>query len=88
MVYLLIGSFFCILQAAKAGGSSYSIILFSLIITYGVYMMSSLIALDPWHMIFVRHCMALFSSRWLTVLEQSFGPYMLLSPTYVNILNV
>jgi len=35
-----------------------------------VYALSSLLALDPWHMI------------------TSFIPYIFLSPTYINILNV
>lgn len=38
--------------------------------TYGLYLFSSLLYLDPWHMV------------------TSFFQYMLLLPTYVNILNV
>ena len=37
---------------------------------YLVYLFSSVLSFDPWHML------------------TSFIPYMLLSPTYVNILNV
>lgn len=43
---------------------------FSVIVTYGIYVLSSLFALDPWHIF------------------TSFIPYLLLSPTYINILNI
>jgi len=56
--------------AASQGGGYYSTMLFSVIITYGVYAVSSVLAMDPWHLI------------------TSFLPYLLLSPTYVNILNI
>lgn len=88
MVYMLFCSIKCVIMALSL--SSGHIILFSLIITYGgksasvrnhnlpvltpslciVYAFSSVLALDPWHMI------------------TSFGPYLLLTPTYVNILNM
>jgi len=88
MFYMIIASIACALEAAGQGGAANSIMLFSLLITYGckcscfswiwpfahqlieVYALSSLLALDPWHMI------------------TSFIPYIFLSPTYVNILNV
>ena len=68
MLYMLFCSVKCVVMALSLSGGS--TILFSLIITYGVYVFSSILALDPWHMI------------------TSFGPYMLLTPTYVNILNM
>lgn len=45
-------------------------VLISAISTYGLYIFSSLLYYDPWHMI------------------TSFVQYLLLLPTYVNILNV
>ncbi|EAU91728.1 chitin synthase [Coprinopsis cinerea okayama7 len=70
MVYLLFTSILVGIQAAKQGGTANNIMLFSVIITYGLYAFSSILAFDPWHMF------------------TSFIPYMLLSPTYINILNV
>ncbi|GLB37699.1 putative chitin synthase [Lyophyllum shimeji] len=70
MVYLIFASVKCSVQAAQQGGSANSIMLFSIVITYGMYLCASILAFDPWHMI------------------TSFVPYMLLSPTYINILNI
>ncbi|KAG5647067.1 hypothetical protein DXG03_001437 [Asterophora parasitica] len=70
MVYLLAASVKCAIQAAQQGGSANSIMLFSIVITYGFYLFASILAFDPFHMI------------------TSFAPYILLSPTYINILNI
>ncbi|KAI0268865.1 chitin synthase-domain-containing protein [Gloeopeniophorella convolvens] len=70
MVYLIFAAVECAIQAAKQGGTAYQIMWFSIFVTYGVYTVSSFLALDPWHMF------------------TSFIPYLLLSPTYVNILNI
>ncbi|KAJ7072377.1 glycosyltransferase family 2 protein [Mycena amicta] len=70
MTYLIAASIMCALVASSQGGSSNSTMLFSVVITYGVYAASSILAFDPWHML------------------TSFIPYMLLSPTYINILNI
>ncbi|KAG9316580.1 glycosyltransferase family 2 protein [Chiua virens] len=49
MVYLLIASVLCgIASATQAGGS---VVLFSVAVTYGVYVLSSLLAFDPWHIL-------------------------------------
>ncbi|ODO12122.1 hypothetical protein I350_00908 [Cryptococcus amylolentus CBS 6273] len=45
-------------------------IVISLLATYGLYIISSLLALEPWHML------------------TSFLQYLLLAPSYVNVLNV
>ncbi|WWD18233.1 hypothetical protein CI109_102683 [Kwoniella shandongensis] len=45
-------------------------IVVSLVATYGLYIVSSLFALDPWHML------------------TSFLQYLLLAPSYINVLNV
>ncbi|KAI0958961.1 Chitin synthase, class 3 [Taiwanofungus camphoratus] len=70
MVYVIFCAVVCSIQAANQGGGAYSIMLFSVIVTYGVYIASSFFAFDPWHIF------------------TSFLPYMLLSPTYINILNI
>ncbi|KAF8629158.1 hypothetical protein AX17_005743 [Amanita inopinata Kibby_2008] len=70
MMYMIFASIMCAIQAIKQGGAANSTILFSVVITYGLYALSSVLAFDPWHMI------------------TSFISYMLLSPTYINILNI
>ncbi|KAK7057241.1 chitin synthase-domain-containing protein [Favolaschia claudopus] len=70
MAYTLAASILCALAAATQGGGANSTMLFSVVITYGVYAFSSILAFDPWHMV------------------TSFVPYLLLSPTYINILNI
>ncbi|KAJ7262233.1 glycosyltransferase family 2 protein [Mycena haematopus] len=70
MAYMLFASILCALAAASQGGGANSTMLFSVVITYGVYAISSILAFDPWHML------------------TSFIPYLLLSPTYINILNI
>lgn len=51
MLYLLGSAIGCILQASKRGGNTYRIMLFSMVITYGSWVASSLLALDPWHLL-------------------------------------
>ncbi|KAG6813294.1 hypothetical protein H0H92_012449 [Tricholoma furcatifolium] len=70
MIYLYFASIKCAIQAAEQGGSANNVMLFSIIITYGLYLFSSVLAFDPWHML------------------TSFIPYMFLSPTYINVLNI
>lgn len=70
MLYLLGAAVACILEASKQGGNTYRVMLFSIIITYGSWAASSLLAFDPWHMI-------------TSILQ-----YLLLSPFYVNLLNM
>ncbi|KAF8210175.1 chitin synthase-domain-containing protein [Mycena galopus ATCC 62051] len=70
MAYMIFASVLCALAAASQGGGANSTMLFSVVITYGVYASSSILAFDPWHML------------------TSFIPYLLLSPTYINILNI
>nr|KIR48602.1 chitin synthase [Cryptococcus bacillisporus CA1280] len=52
------------------GNKIFRNIVISLLATYGLYILSSLIALEPWHMI------------------TSFLQYLLLAPSYINVLNV
>ncbi|EIW63419.1 uncharacterized protein TRAVEDRAFT_69433 [Trametes versicolor FP-101664 SS1] len=70
MAYVIFCAIECAIQASYQGGPAYRIMLFSIIMTYGVYAVSSVLSFDPWHML------------------TSFIPYMLLSPTYVNILQI
>ncbi|KZV63383.1 glycosyltransferase family 2 protein [Peniophora sp. CONT] len=70
MVYLLFAAVMCAIQAAHEGGAANRVMAFSLIVTYGAYAFSSLLAFDPWHM------------------GTSFLQYLLLSPMYINILNI
>ncbi|KAJ7045457.1 glycosyltransferase family 2 protein [Mycena alexandri] len=70
MAYMISASIVCALAAARQGGGANSAMLFSVVITYGVYASSSILAFDPWHIL------------------TSFVPYLLLSPTYINILNI
>ncbi|KAG6850872.1 hypothetical protein H0H93_007490 [Arthromyces matolae] len=70
MVYVIFASVKCAIKAAQQGGSANNVMLFSVTITYGLYLVGSILAFDPWHMI------------------TSFLPYMFLSPTYINILNI
>ncbi|WWC88212.1 uncharacterized protein L201_003117 [Kwoniella dendrophila CBS 6074] len=52
------------------GNKIFRNIVVSLVATYGLYIITSLLALDPWHMI------------------TSFLQYLLLAPSYINVLNV
>ncbi|KAF9263413.1 glycosyltransferase family 2 protein [Marasmius fiardii PR-910] len=70
MLYMAFASVMCAIAAADQGGAANSAMLYSVIITYGMYITSSILALDPWHMI------------------TSFVSYILLSPTYINVLNI
>ncbi|KAF8894117.1 chitin synthase-domain-containing protein [Infundibulicybe gibba] len=70
MLYMMVASVMCAMQAARQGGEANSVMLFSVLVTYGLYAFSSILAFDPWHMI------------------TSFLPYLFLSPTYINILQI
>lgn len=70
-LYMMIAAIFCLVHAAgHVHDAIYAQMIVSLLATYGVYMISSCIALDPWHLI------------------TSFAQYLLLSPTFINILQV
>lgn len=68
--YMMIAAVFCLVKAIKNAqhNAIYSQMIFSVLATYGVYLMSSLIALDPLHLV------------------TSFLQYLLLAPSYINIL--
>jgi chitin synthase len=71
-VYMLIAAVLCLAKAVQNAkhNAIYSQMVFSVLATYGVYFLSSIIALDPLHLI------------------TSFLQYLLLAPSYINILNV
>ncbi|KAJ2922212.1 hypothetical protein H1R20_g14889, partial [Candolleomyces eurysporus] len=50
MIYMVVAAIACAIQAAKQGGTANTTMVFSVLITYGLYAFSSLLALDPWHM--------------------------------------
>ncbi|KAI6134500.1 glycosyltransferase family 2 protein [Pisolithus croceorrhizus] len=49
MIYIMVASVFCGIAAASQVGGS--LVLLSVAITYGVYVTSSLLAFDPWHIL-------------------------------------
>ncbi|KIJ18824.1 chitin synthase [Paxillus involutus ATCC 200175] len=49
MVYLIIASVLCGIAAASQSGGG--VVLLSVVVTYGVYVLSSLLAFDPWHLV-------------------------------------
>ncbi|KAH8107991.1 chitin synthase-domain-containing protein [Cristinia sonorae] len=51
MAYMLFCAVMCAVAASKQGGFVYRVMLFSIIATYGVYLFSSILSFDPWHMI-------------------------------------
>ena len=69
--YMMIAAVFCLVKAVQNAehNAIYSQMVFSVLATYGVYFMSSIIAMDPLHLL------------------TSFLQYLLLSPSYINILN-
>ena len=69
-MYMIACAVVCSLHAVVEGGVVYRNMTFSVIVTYGVYVAASILAMDPWHML------------------TSFVPYLLLSATYINIINV
>ncbi|KAF9070089.1 chitin synthase-domain-containing protein [Rhodocollybia butyracea] len=66
MMYMSFAAIKCAVKAAQQGGSANSVMLYSVIITYGC----DILAFDPWQY------------------AHQFPAYMLLSPTYINILNI
>jgi len=70
-VYMMACAILCSLRAAEfIDTPMYRNMVFSVIITYGVYFASSSLALDPYHLV------------------TCFVQYILLTPMYVNVLNM
>jgi chitin synthase len=69
--YMLAAAVLCTIKAAQHPEEPiFRQMIVSVSATYGVYVVSSILALDPWH------------------LFTSFLQYILLSPTYVNVLSM
>lgn len=69
--YMLVAAILCTIKAAEHPDEPiYFQMIISVLATYGVYVVSSLMAWDPWHII------------------TSFLQYILLSPTYINVLSM
>jgi chitin synthase len=66
MIYLVTGAIFCIYQGAQVGGASFRVMVFGTLITYGVYIVSSILALDPWHILIVSGTSRTYSDMVLT----------------------
>ena len=92
MLYMIIASIACAVQAAHQGGSANSTMLLSIAVTYGCTLMNDLIY--PHHMLtslilfFIVYALSsiLAFDPWHMV--TSFVPYIFLSPAYINILNM
>lgn len=71
-VYMMVAAVLCISKVVKRVEHDviYAQMVVSLLATYGVYLISSLLACDPLHLV------------------TSFLQYLLLAPTYINILNI
>ncbi|POY76549.1 putative Chitin synthase [Rhodotorula taiwanensis] len=69
--YMLGAAVFCVYKAVELSADSLIMaqIVISLVSTYGCYLLSSFIALDPWHM-------------FTSILQ-----YLLLAPSYINLLS-
>ena len=87
MGYLLFCAVMCAIAAAHQGGGAYSVMLFSIIATYG-----GTSAILHFRKYTKASCTVYFFSSVLSFdpwhMFTSFIPYMLLSPTYINVLNV
>lgn len=70
-LYMMIAAIFCLVHAAgHVHDAIYAQMIVSLLATYGVYLLSAFIALDPLHLV------------------TSFIQYLLLAPSFINILQV
>ncbi|TKY90705.1 hypothetical protein EX895_000703 [Sporisorium graminicola] len=71
-VYMMVAAVLCLSKVVKRveHDAIYAQMVVSLLATYGVYLISSLLACDPLHLV------------------TSFLQYLLLAPTYINILNI
>lgn len=87
MVYLLFASIKCGVQAAKEGGAANSTMVFSVLITYGCKW--SVLLCD----VSSSSVLAVYAFSSFLALDPwhmftSFVPYLLLSPMYINVLNM
>lgn len=69
--YMIIAVVFCLIKSfqTQQTGGVYAQLVISMASTYGVYLASSLLALDPWHMITCMLQYMLCSPIWINVLN-------------------
>lgn len=69
--YMMIATVFCLVKSFHTAqtGAVYAQLIISMVSTYGVYMISSLLALDPWHMFTCMLQYLLCSPIWINVLN-------------------
>jgi chitin synthase len=87
MTYMIVASIFCALAAAKQGGGSNSIMLFSVVITYGCELRFFILD-EPSQLASTVYASSSILAFDPWHMLTSFIPYLLLSPTYINILNM
>lgn len=70
-VYMMVATVFCLISSFTTlqSNSVYAQLIISLAATYGVYLLSSLLALDPWHMFTCILQYMLCSPIWINVLN-------------------
>jgi len=86
--YMIIAAIVSAIQAAEQGGAIYRTMLFSVVITYGgenmwIYHLKSLLTIAP--TVYAFSSLLAFDPWHLIT---SFIPYIFLSPTFINILNM
>ena len=88
MIYVIFAAVMCAIQAANQGGPAYNLMLFSIIITYGstYFTTRSYVMLQLTSGVVYALSSILAFDPWH--MFTSFIPYMLLSPTYINILQM
>ena len=87
MVYLLFCAVMCAVKAADGGSVAFRTMVFSVIITYGGKRGRTGVAEKPSYLLpvyFISVILAMDPWHLFT----SFIPYLLLSPTYINVLNM
>ncbi len=88
MVYVIFAAIMCSIQAANQGGTAYQLMLFSIILTYG-----SAYFITPSSPGYLSSLIPVYALSSVLAFDPwhmftSFIPYMLLSPTYINILQM
>ena len=88
MIYIIFAAVMCSIQAAKQGGAVYQLMLFSIILTYGsAYPLTTSWPVSSGSPVSVYALSSVLAfDPWH--MFTSFIPYLLLSPTYINILQM
>ena len=71
--YMIASTVFCLVKSFQSvqSDSVYAELVISMASTYGAYVMSSLLALDPWHMVTCMLQYMLCSPIWINVLNST-----------------